>query len=81
MLSLRLSAFVVKCFHEAQDVLARENSETAIDDSTISTTLDWLLRQQKNNGSFFEPPLGRVIHVDMQVTLRLANEFVVCDYY
>lgn len=73
LFSLRLSAFVIKCFHEAKEVVARENSEIAIDDLTISSTLEWLLSQQSDNGSFFEPPFGRVIHVDMQVTLCLLN--------
>jgi CD109 antigen len=63
----RLSAFVIKCFHEAKQVLAEENSGVVIDDSTIHATLSWLLSQQAANGSFVEPPLGRVIHVDMQV--------------
>jgi A-macroglobulin TED domain len=56
----RLSAFVIKCFHEARQFIA-------VDDNKIAVTLDWLLSGQYRNGSFFEPPGGRVIHTDMQV--------------
>jgi len=58
----RLSAFVMKCFHEAKNYIP-------IDDSQISVTLNWVINGQSNNGSFYEPPNGRVIHTDMQVQL------------
>lgn len=58
----RLSAFVAKCFHEAEQFIP-------VEDSKLSVTLTWLLNGQYRNGSFFEQPNGRVIHTDMQVTV------------
>jgi len=56
----RLSAFVGKCFQEAKDYIA-------VDETKIARTLDWIVRHQARNGSFREPPEGRVIHTAMQV--------------
>jgi CD109 antigen len=57
--SVWLSAFVIKCFHEAKEFIPW-------DDAKIAETLDWLSRKQAVNGSFAEPVNGRVIHSDMQ---------------
>ena len=54
----RLSAFVAKCFHEAQEFIP-------VDDAQIAKTLHWMIRYQAPNGSFLEP--GRVLHTAMQV--------------
>lgn len=64
----RLSAFVIKCFHEA-------NSFISVDDSKTAVTLNWLLSGQRTDGSFFEPPQGRVIHVDMQVKTAGISQY------
>jgi CD109 antigen len=57
--SVWLSAFVIKSFHQAKDYIA-------VDDVKIAQTMRWIIAQQTANGSFVEPPYGRVIHVDMQ---------------
>jgi CD109 antigen len=57
--SVWLSAFVIKCFHEAKQFVI-------VDDGKIAVTLNWLANLQAANGSFSEPPNGRVIHTDMQ---------------
>jgi len=56
----RLSSFVAKCFHEAKDYIA-------VEEEKIANTLDWIVRHQARNGSFHEPPEGRVCHTAMQV--------------
>lgn len=67
----RLSSFVIKCFHQAKDYIA-------VDDKKIAQTLLWLMARQAANGSFAEPPNGRVIHVDMQVrTIMYLFKFTV----
>jgi CD109 antigen len=55
--SVWLSAFVVKCFHQA-----REFIPLSIED--ISQTISWLISVQAMDGSFAET--GYVCHVDMQ---------------
>ena len=60
----RLSALVAKCFHQALDFIP-------VDDRKIAETLSWLINIQALNGSFSEPPDGRVLHRDMQVFLSI----------
>lgn len=64
----RLSAFVIKCFHQAKDYIA-------VDDGKIAQTLRWILANQEKNGLFVEPHGGRVIHKDMQVSVWFSREF------
>ncbi|XP_060597715.1 CD109 antigen-like [Ruditapes philippinarum] len=52
-----LTAFVLKCFGQAKDLIQ-------IDDSVMVKAIVWLLRYQNSDGSFQEP--GRVIHYQMQ---------------
>lgn len=59
ILLYRLSAFVIKTFHQAK-------KHIFIDDKTLVRTIEWMLTKQKPDGSFPEP--GRVIHKDMQVS-------------
>jgi len=56
---------VVKCFHQAKNYIA-------VDDERIAQTMRWLITQQAENGSFAEPPNGRVIHVDMQARIFVS---------
>ncbi|KAJ8305159.1 hypothetical protein KUTeg_017294 [Tegillarca granosa] len=53
----KLSAFVVKSFHQAK-------KHVLIDDSTILKALDWILYRQQPDGSFYEP--GNVIHSELK---------------
>ena len=65
---VRLSAFVMTCFHEAKEFIP-------FDDDQSASTLSWLVDGQASNGSFYEK--GHVIHTEMQVmyhTLSLATE-------
>jgi CD109 antigen len=57
--SVWLSSFVAKCFHEARQFIP-------VDESKITPTLEWVMSNQSDSGSFHEPPSGRVIHTDMQ---------------
>lgn len=57
LLSPRLSAFVLKCFTEA-------DSYIHIDPNVLQRTYNWLKEHQKSNGEFWEP--GRVIHSELQ---------------
>ncbi|KAK7817093.1 hypothetical protein U0070_001805 [Myodes glareolus] len=52
-----LSAFVLKCFTEA-------DSYIDIDQNVLQRTYNWLKVYQKSNGEFWEP--GRVIHSELQ---------------
>ncbi|KAL1781786.1 CD109 antigen [Sigmodon hispidus] len=52
-----LSAFVLKCFMEA-------DSYIDIDRTVLQRTYNWLKEHQKSNGEFWEP--GRVIHSELQ---------------
>ncbi|XP_059124255.1 CD109 antigen [Peromyscus eremicus] len=52
-----LSAFVLKCFMEA-------DSYIDIDENVLQRTYNWLKGHQKSNGEFWEP--GRVIHSELQ---------------
>lgn len=52
-----LSAFVLKCFTEA-------DSYIDIDQNVLQRTYNWLKEHQKSNGEFWEP--GRVIHSELQ---------------
>ncbi|XP_051954493.1 CD109 antigen [Xyrauchen texanus] len=52
-----LSAFVLRCFLQAQSFLS-------IDPMVMQRTADWLVTQQKPDGSFREP--GQVIHTELQ---------------
>lgn len=52
-----LSAFVLKCFLEA-------DSYIDIDQNVLQRTYAWLRAHQKSNGEFWEP--GRVIHSELQ---------------
>ncbi|XP_060586242.1 C3 and PZP-like alpha-2-macroglobulin domain-containing protein 8 [Ruditapes philippinarum] len=52
-----LTAFVLKCFGQAKDLIQ-------IDDSVMVKAMVWLLRYQNSDGSFREP--GKVIHRQMQ---------------
>lgn len=54
----RLSAFVMKSFSQAKRYIY-------IDDAELQKTATWILRQQREDGTFNEP--GRVIHKAMQV--------------
>lgn len=53
----RLSAFVLRCFLQAQDFIS-------IDPMVMQRTAYWLSVQQDPDGSFREP--GRVIHTELQ---------------
>lgn len=55
--SPRLSAFVLRCFLEADPYID-------IDQNVLRRTYTWLKRHQKSNGEFWEP--GRVIHSELQ---------------
>jgi len=57
---------VAKCFHEARDFIP-------VDDTKIAATLDWMIMNQQRDGSFPEPPFGRVLHKAMQVLLLGAR--------
>ena len=57
---LRLSSFVIDVFRQADDYIA-------VEDVKIAQTMKWIISNQAANGSFSEPPMGRVIHTDMQV--------------
>lgn len=63
-MSLRLTAFVTKSFHQAK-------KQIFIDDETIKRAIDWMVSRQNSDGSFPEP--GRVIHKDMQVNTSISN--------
>ncbi|XP_049751394.1 CD109 antigen isoform X1 [Elephas maximus indicus] len=52
-----LSAFVLKCFLEADPYID-------IDPNVLQRTYTWLRGRQKSNGEFWEP--GRVIHSELQ---------------
>ena len=56
-LSPRLSAFVLRCFLEADPYID-------IDQNVLHRTYTWLKGHQKSNGEFWEP--GRVIHSELQ---------------
>ena len=51
---------MAKSFHEARQFIP-------VDESKITPTLEWIMSNQSDSGSFHEPPNGRVIHTDMQV--------------
>lgn len=53
----RLSAFVLRCFLEADPYID-------IDENVLHRTYTWLKGRQKSNGEFWEP--GRVIHSELQ---------------
>lgn len=53
----RLSAFVLRCFLQAQDFIS-------IDPMVMQRTTYWLLAHQNADGSFDEP--GQVIHTELQ---------------
>lgn len=55
--SPRLSAFVLRCFLEADPYID-------IDPNVLHRTYTWLKGRQKSNGEFWEP--GRVIHSELQ---------------
>ena len=55
--SPRLSAFVLRCFLEADPYID-------IDQNVLHRTYTWLKGHQKSNGEFWEP--GRVIHSELQ---------------
>ncbi|ESO00830.1 hypothetical protein HELRODRAFT_192438 [Helobdella robusta] len=57
--SIWLSSMVIKVFRQAHDYIP-------IDDAKIAQTLNFIIPLQAADGSFAEPPLGRVIHTDMQ---------------
>ena len=57
---------MAKCFHEAKDYIA-------VEEEKIANTLNWIVRHQATNGSFHEPPQGRVCHQAMQVVLSYNN--------
>lgn len=59
---IRLTAFVVRSFQEASNYIF-------IDPTIITRSLSWLVTNQQANGAFAEPPEGRVIHTDMQVSV------------
>ncbi|XP_052786186.1 CD109 antigen-like [Mya arenaria] len=52
-----LTAFVLKCFGQAKDLIT-------IDDNVMGKAMMWLLTHQMADGSFSEP--GRIIHTNMQ---------------
>lgn len=56
-LSPRLSAFVLRCFLEADHYID-------IDQNVLHRIYTWLKGRQKSNGEFWEP--GRVIHSELQ---------------
>ncbi|XP_078085518.1 CD109 antigen [Mustelus asterias] len=52
-----LSAFVLRCFLQAQDFIY-------IDTSVLDGTVSWIMKYKDENGEFSEP--GRVIHSELQ---------------
>lgn len=52
---------MVRSFQEASNYIY-------IDPAIITRSLSWLVTNQQSNGAFAEPPEGRVIHTDMQVS-------------
>ena len=58
MLNYRLSAFVVKTFHQAK-------RQININDEILKKAITWMISHQASDGRFPEP--GRVIHEEMQV--------------
>ncbi|ESO03845.1 hypothetical protein HELRODRAFT_191785 [Helobdella robusta] len=65
--SVWLSSFVIKCFHQAKEYIP-------VEDSKIAATMEWIIGLQGTDGTFAEPPEGKVIHTDMQKNpTRLAN--------
>ena len=60
--TFRLTAFVLKCFGEANGLIF-------IDEKIMIKAMDWLLTKQKTTGEFMEP--GRVIHREMQVYINM----------
>jgi len=59
-LVFRLTAFVIAVFRQADEYIS-------VEDVKIAQSINWIIANQAANGSFAEPPLGRVIHTDMQV--------------
>ncbi|ESO03843.1 hypothetical protein HELRODRAFT_172868 [Helobdella robusta] len=57
--SIWLSSFVIKCFHQAKEYIP-------VEDSKIAATMNWIIGLQGTDGTFAEPPEGKVIHKDMQ---------------
>ena len=70
----RLTAFVLKCFGEADGLIY-------IDGKIMIRAMEWLLTKQKTSGEFIEP--GRVIHREMQVPqiLQLSVRLCLCLTY
>jgi len=54
-----LSSFVIVVFREADEYIPVEPGK-------IAQTMQWIIANQAANGSFAEPPSGKVIHTDMQ---------------
>lgn len=54
-----LTAFVMKCFREAQDHIFIPNKH-------LQESLQWLVKRQTSEGSFVELPESRIIHARMQ---------------
>ncbi|ESN94934.1 hypothetical protein HELRODRAFT_180041 [Helobdella robusta] len=78
--SVWLSSFVIKCFHQAKKYIP-------IEDSKIANTMNWIVELQQDDGTFKEPPEGRVIHTDMQVdseklalTIKKSTSFLESQY-
>ena len=63
LLRYRLTAFVVKTFHQAK-------AHIFVDDEVLIRAIDWMFARQNSDGSFPEP--GRVIHKNMQVRAVLS---------
>lgn len=69
--SHRLSAFVLKSFVQAKPYIF-------VDDDVIHKTIDWILKNQNDNGTFREP--GKVLHKEMQVPYFIRFSSTMCIY-
>ena len=63
---------MAKCFHEAREFIP-------VDDKDIAATLNWLMNIQARDGSFSEPPDGRVCHKEMQVLKTTSHVDAAAD--
>lgn len=67
----RLTAFALKTFNNAV-----QKNRIPIEMDTLADTLDWIISHQNATGAFSEPDKGRVYHVEMQVSSKPSDAFV-----
>lgn len=57
--SVWLSAFTIKCLHQARDFIP-------VDDHKLAQTIDWIINNQDSSGKFSEPRGARILDSKMQ---------------